>query len=74
MGDLDTATTLSWMRAVAASIAEHEAELTALDAAIGDGDHGANLRRGFSAAAVAANGSPPRTPSPARSSSRWAAR
>lgn len=54
MGDLDTTTALSWMRVVAASIAEHEAELTALDAAIGDGDHGANLRRGFSAAALTA--------------------
>ncbi|MCF2528314.1 dihydroxyacetone kinase subunit DhaL [Yinghuangia soli] len=42
------------MRAAAAAIAAHEAELSALDAAIGDGDHGANLRRGFSAVAVTA--------------------
>lgn len=30
-------------------IAEHEADLTALDTAIGDGDHGANMDRGFGA-------------------------
>lgn len=33
----------------AAIIHEHRDELTALDAAIGDADHGANLDRGFSA-------------------------
>ena len=35
--------------AVSAVIAAHEEELTALDSAIGDGDHGANMRRGFAA-------------------------
>lgn len=35
----------------ATTIAEHEAELTDLDRAIGDGDHGANMKRGFSAVA-----------------------
>lgn len=54
VGDLDTATALSWVLAVTEAVAAHEAELTALDAAIGDGDHGANLRRGFSAAALTA--------------------
>ena len=33
----------------AAAIAAHEEELTTLDRAIGDGDHGANMRRGFAA-------------------------
>ncbi|MDT8345281.1 MAG: dihydroxyacetone kinase subunit DhaL [Thermohalobaculum sp.] len=37
---------------VAATIAAHEAELTALDQAIGDGDHGTNMRRGFDAVAA----------------------
>jgi dihydroxyacetone kinase-like protein len=35
--------------AAAATIRVHAAELTALDQAIGDGDHGINLRRGFDA-------------------------
>ena len=36
---------------VAAAVRTHADELTALDRAIGDGDHGANLRRGFDAVA-----------------------
>ena len=36
---------------VAAAVRAHADELTALDRAIGDGDHGANLRRGFDAVA-----------------------
>ena len=35
--------------AVAATIAAHAEELTALDQAIGDGDHGLNMKRGFEA-------------------------
>lgn len=35
--------------AIATTVAEHADELTALDSAIGDGDHGANMRRGFDA-------------------------
>jgi dihydroxyacetone kinase-like protein len=38
-----------------AVIAEHAAELTALDQAIGDGDHGLNMARGFDAVAAAAD-------------------
>jgi dihydroxyacetone kinase-like protein len=37
------------IRAVAERITAHAEELTALDQAIGDGDHGINLRRGFGA-------------------------
>jgi dihydroxyacetone kinase-like protein len=33
----------------AATIDAHESELTALDQAIGDGDHGINMKRGFEA-------------------------
>jgi dihydroxyacetone kinase-like protein len=39
--------------AAVATIREHAAELTALDQAIGDGDHGINMRRGFDAIAQA---------------------
>ena len=37
--------------AVAGCIRDHAAELTSLDQAIGDGDHGTNMRRGFDAVA-----------------------
>jgi dihydroxyacetone kinase-like protein len=36
-----------WLRLAAARVAEERERLTALDAAIGDGDHGINLDRGF---------------------------
>jgi dihydroxyacetone kinase-like protein len=39
----------AWLRLAAGRIHEHAPELTALDAAIGDGDHGMNLDRGFGA-------------------------
>mgnify|MGYP001806386568 CR=1 FL=1 len=35
--------------AIAATVISHADELTALDQAIGDGDHGLNMRRGFEA-------------------------
>lgn len=38
--------------AAVATIREHTDELTALDQAIGDGDHGLNMRRGFDAIAA----------------------
>ena len=40
--------------AVCATITAHAEELTALDSAIGDGDHGANMKRGFDAVAAEA--------------------
>ncbi|MBB4683468.1 dihydroxyacetone kinase subunit DhaL [Amycolatopsis jiangsuensis] len=42
----DTAAFARWIGTFAASLTEHEAHLNALDAAIGDADHGVNLRRG----------------------------
>ena len=39
----------AWLRECAETYRRHKDELTALDAAIGDGDHGANMARGFSA-------------------------
>jgi phosphoenolpyruvate---glycerone phosphotransferase subunit DhaL len=43
----------AWLAAAAAAIERHQGELTELDAAIGDGDHGGNLNRGFAAVLVA---------------------
>ncbi len=39
----------AWIRAVQAVLAEHRSELNDLDRAIGDGDHGENMDRGFKA-------------------------
>jgi dihydroxyacetone kinase-like protein len=39
----------NWMSLFAASMRESESLLTELDSAIGDGDHGANMRRGMDA-------------------------
>jgi dihydroxyacetone kinase-like protein len=46
---LDTETVLRWLRDCARVFVAHKDELTALDSAIGDGDHGANMARGFTA-------------------------
>ena len=50
---LSVADLATWVRRSAALIAEHAEELTELDAAIGDADHGANMKRGLAAAAEA---------------------
>jgi phosphoenolpyruvate---glycerone phosphotransferase subunit DhaL len=43
-----TSTTVrEWLHAYAAAVAERRTELTQLDTAIGDGDHGTNLDRGM---------------------------
>jgi phosphoenolpyruvate---glycerone phosphotransferase subunit DhaL len=41
---------VSWVSSTAAVIEVNAAELTRLDSAIGDGDHGTNMNRGFRAA------------------------
>ncbi len=46
---IDAAALERWVRAFAAAVAEHADELTRLDSAIGDADHGANLTRGTAA-------------------------
>jgi dihydroxyacetone kinase-like protein len=46
---LTLALTVAWLRASAVVVAENEQLLTDLDAAIGDADHGSNLRRGMDA-------------------------
>jgi dihydroxyacetone kinase-like protein len=50
---------LGWLRTLAAVFAQSKEELTALDAAIGDADHGINMDRGFSAVAADLAASPP---------------
>lgn len=47
---LDGAWARAWLEKSAAVVAEHRVELITLDRAIGDGDHGENLDRGFQAA------------------------
>ena len=49
----------AWLRLAATRIHERAAELTALDQAIGDGDHGINLDRGFSAIVKTLDGGRP---------------
>ncbi|WP_290059052.1 dihydroxyacetone kinase subunit DhaL [Amycolatopsis solani] len=50
------------VRAAAAVVAEHRVELIDLDRAIGDGDHGENLNRGFAAVVAALDAGAPDTP------------
>lgn len=45
----DQAQLRSLIEAVARTVIEHADELTELDSAIGDGDHGSNMKRGFEA-------------------------
>lgn len=51
-----------WLRRANAMFATEQAALNALDAAIGDGDHGANLARGFAKVAAKLDDSAPETP------------
>jgi dihydroxyacetone kinase-like protein len=46
----------SWMRESASDVRAHADHLTQLDAAIGDGDHGINMNRGFEAVGKALAG------------------
>ena len=47
--DMDTPTLRNLIAAVGAEMIKHSEELTTLDQAIGDGDHGLNMKRGFDA-------------------------
>ena len=49
----------AWLRLAATRIHDEAATLTALDQAIGDGDHGTNMDRGFSAIVASLDGAPP---------------
>ena len=50
------------VRAAAVVVAEHRVELIDLDRAIGDGDHGENMNRGFAAVVAALDAGMPETP------------
>ena len=50
---VDAAWALRWIETSAATVAEHRDYLVDLDRAIGDGDHGENMDRGFRAAVAA---------------------
>ncbi|GAB4097931.1 dihydroxyacetone kinase subunit DhaL [Sinomonas halotolerans] len=52
MTALDAAWAVRWLREGARVIADHREELIDLDRAIGDGDHGENMDRGFAAIAA----------------------
>ncbi|WP_328477404.1 dihydroxyacetone kinase subunit DhaL [Actinoplanes sp. NBC_00393] len=56
---MDVALALAWLRASAGAVAAESDRLTRLDSAIGDGDHGVNLNRGFAAVVAALDGTPP---------------
>ncbi|MFE6775871.1 dihydroxyacetone kinase subunit DhaL [Streptomyces sp. NPDC057702] len=59
---LDAAFFVRWLAAVDTAVAREADRLTELDAAIGDADHGSNLRRGFAAVTAALDADPPATP------------
>jgi dihydroxyacetone kinase-like protein len=53
---MDAATIVTWMREVDSSVRAERDHLVQLDAAIGDGDHGINMTRGFTAVVEALAG------------------
>ncbi|MEV7779960.1 dihydroxyacetone kinase subunit DhaL [Kitasatospora sp. NPDC088351] len=57
-----TARAEAWVRAIATAVEKEQDRLTELDSAIGDGDHGSNLRRGFAAVLTALDGLDPAGP------------
>jgi dihydroxyacetone kinase-like protein len=59
---MDAQTVTGWMNEVAASVRSERDYLVQLDAAIGDGDHGINLNRGFDAVVLALSTEPDGTP------------
>lgn len=58
----DAGTVVAAVRAAAAVAAENKTELTRLDREIGDGDHGENLARGFTAVLAKLDAGEPETP------------
>ncbi|GAA3032557.1 dihydroxyacetone kinase subunit DhaL [Streptosporangium longisporum] len=59
---MDVAFFASWIEEAARTVSSDRERLTALDAAIGDADHGTNLDRGFTAVAHALGTADPATP------------
>jgi phosphoenolpyruvate---glycerone phosphotransferase subunit DhaL len=60
---VDTEALTAWIREFARLIAANKAELTELDSAIGDGDHGANMDRGMTAVVSVLDAEPQESPS-----------
>ncbi|HEY4460015.1 MAG TPA: dihydroxyacetone kinase subunit DhaL [Pseudonocardiaceae bacterium] len=58
---MDAAIARTWVQAIAEAVNEHTDYLTQLDSAIGDADHGANMRRGFTAVLTALTDTAPQT-------------
>ncbi|MGW0732498.1 dihydroxyacetone kinase subunit DhaL [Streptomyces sp. NPDC002851] len=46
---MDVSLALDWVQNIASAMSRNQEHLTRLDSAIGDGDHGANMARGFGA-------------------------
>ncbi|MBK8460648.1 MAG: dihydroxyacetone kinase subunit L [Micropruina sp.] len=59
MGELGAAWALDWMKRAQVVLGEHRMELIDLDRAIGDGDHGENMDRGFKAVVAKLDEAPP---------------
>jgi phosphoenolpyruvate---glycerone phosphotransferase subunit DhaL len=59
---MNTAQVSAWVREFGRLIAAHKDELTALDSAIGDADHGLNLERGMTAVVAELAGRSPASP------------
>src|ERR1700680_4150934 len=59
---MDSQTVTAWMNEIASSVRAERDYLVQLDAAIGDGDHGINMNRGFDAVTLALSTEPDGTP------------
>ena len=59
MPNLDVEWAKEWMRRASATLTEHRMELIDLDRAIGDGDHGENMARGFTFVVERIDATPP---------------
>ena len=57
-----TQSTVNVVKEMAAAMEEHRAHLTKLDSEIGDGDHGTNMHRGFTAALERLESTEPASP------------
>lgn len=62
MTDYDAAFFRTWLETAATAVDREADRLTELDSAIGDADHGANLRRGFAAVTATLEKEAPATP------------
>jgi phosphoenolpyruvate---glycerone phosphotransferase subunit DhaL len=62
VGGVDAAAVRAWLGAFADAVLSHEQELTRLDSAIGDADHGSNMARGMKAVVAALDSEDPTGP------------